>query len=738
MQRLSHFVLAHKRLVALSWLAIFIAGMIATPHVTNRLSTEFSLPGQKGFEANEAIVSRYGNGGPAAPLVPVVTLPEGASASDPAAKAKLAAAFAAVEKLPGLRVVSYASTGDPRFVSPDGHVTYGLVFAPQGDTFQGDAGAVPQITSTLTKAFPAGWTVRVTGLDALAAAGSSGNGPAVLAETLVAGVGALVILAFVFGSFLALVPLLVAGVSILTTFLVILGLTEFTSVNFIVQFLVALIGLGVAIDYSLLLVTRWREQRARGATGDLAVSQTMATAGRAVVFSGVTVAIGLVSMVVLPVPFLRSIGYAGMLIPLISVLVTVTLLPVVLATVGPRLDWPRLRKEDHAARAWTAWARNVVRFRWIAVAVAAVILVPLFVAAFDMQLGTAQATSLSKSGPAYEGLVDLQRAGLPTGVLTPMEIVVPRGVSPQEVASGLRSTPGVWTTAAPASAAWHRPGTSLVAVVPTSETSTSGGKAAVSAVRAKVAGTWPSVQVGGIGPENQDFVHAVYGRFPLMLALIALVTFILLARAFRSLLLPAKAVVLNLISVGAVYGAMVLVWQQGHGSNLWGIPATGAIDAWIPLMVFAFLYGLSMDYEVFILSRMREEYDRTGSTTTAVVEGIGRTGRLVTSAALILFLAFASLASGPEVTVKVFATALGAGILLDATVVRALLVPALVSLFGRWNWWLPAWAARLLFAEPSPAKREAVSIRVALQRGPLLPAPGDPVMSVETTDDDRA
>jgi putative drug exporter of the RND superfamily len=180
-----------------------------------------------------------------------------------------------------------------------------------------------------------------------------------------------------------------------------------------------------------------------------------------------------------------------------------------------------------------------------------------------------------------------------------------------------------------------------------------------------------------------------------------------LARAFRSLLLPAKAVLLNLASVAATYGVLVLVWQHGYGSQaIWGIPATGAITLWVPLMTFAFLFGLSMDYEVFILARMREEYDRTGSTTTAITEGLGRTGRLVTSAALILFLAFVSLASTPATDVKIMATALGAGILLDATVVRALLVPALVSLLGRWNWWLPAWAARPLGVAPSPALPE--------------------------------
>jgi putative drug exporter of the RND superfamily len=206
-------------------------------------------------------------------------------------------------------------------------------------------------------------------------------------------------------------------------------------------------------------------------------------------------------------------------------------------------------------------------------------------------------------------------------------------------------------------------------------------------------------------------IKVVYGNFPLMLGVIAVVTFLLLARAFRSLLLPLKAVLLNLLSVGAIYGVLTIVWQDGHGSQaIGGIPGTGALTAWIPLMVFAFLYGLSMDYEVFILARMREEYDRTGSTRESVVEGIGRTGRLVTSAALILFLAFASLASGPEVQLKVFATGLGAGILLDATVVRALLVPALVSLFGRWNWWLPEWAAKVLRVPASPARREAAAV----------------------------
>ena len=201
-----------------------------------------------------------------------------------------------------------------------------------------------------------------------------------------------------------------------------------------------------------------------------------------------------------------------------------------------------------------------------------------------------------------------------------------------------------------------------------------------------------------------DYINAVYKKFPYSLGLIALVTFVLLVRTFRSILLPVKAVLLNIVSVSATFGATVLFWQEGHGSDaVFGIEPTGAVTFWLPVLIFAFLFGLSMDYEVFILARMREEYDKSGDTNQAVVAGLGRTGRLVTGAAMILFLAFLALASSPGTDIKVFATALGIGILLDATVVRALLVPSLVSLFGRWNWWLPSWAAKAVRVQPHAA-----------------------------------
>jgi RND superfamily putative drug exporter len=226
------------------------------------------------------------------------------------------------------------------------------------------------------------------------------------------------------------------------------------------------------------------------------------------------------------------------------------------------------------------------------------------------------------------------------------------------------------------------------------------------------------IGVTGVGAAQVDFLHAVYGNFPLMLGLIALVTYVLLMRAFRSLLLPLKAVLLNLLSLGATYGLIVLFWQRGIGSEtVFGIARTGAITFWLPMVIFAFLYGLSMDYEVFILARIREEYDATGSTDRAVVRGIGRTGRLVTSAALILFLAFAALASAPGTDLKVMATGLGLGVLLDATIVRSVLVPSLVSIFGSWNWYLPDGPAKILRVRPSHAKWPTAVVELVGQDG---------------------
>jgi RND superfamily putative drug exporter len=693
MAALTRFVLSHKRLVAACWLLATVVAVASVSSAVGALSDEGSVPGE-GAETSQAILQTYGNGGQVPPLVPVVTLPDGTTVDSPGIGDELAKLFTDIQSAaPNARIASYASTGDRAFVSEDGRTTFGLVFIPLGAGFA-EAPETAAVRQALAGATVAGAPVHLTGYSELEAGGTNEDGGGALVETLIAAGGALVVLAWVFGSFLALVPLLVAAVAILTTLLAIWGVTFVVHVSTIVEFIVPLIGLGVAIDYALLIVTRWREEREAGLDNDAAVQRTMETAGSAVVFSGITVGVSLVALVVLPVPFLRSIGYAGMLIPLISVLVAITLLPVLLATVGPRLDWPRLRRGTQESRAWSAWARLVVRRRWIAAGVALVILAALVVPALSLTVGDPRADSLSRGGDAYDGLVALERVGIGAGVLLPFEVLA-RQSDPGTVAAALGQAQDVRAAVAPGGNAWRKDDGAVILVLPAVDGNSAAGRDTLDRVRAAASELPGTVQVGGPAALNADFIDAVYGNFPLLVGLVALVTFVLLVRAFRSLLLPLKAVVLNVLSVGAAYGVLVLVWQDGYGAKLiWDYTATGSITPFIPLTVFAFLFGLSMDYEVFILARMREEYDATGSTDEAIVRGIGFTGRLVTSAALILFLAFAALGSGPVVPLKILATGLAAGILLDATVIRALLVPATVSLFGHWNWWLPSWLNR--------------------------------------------
>ena len=297
-----------------------------------------------------------------------------------------------------------------------------------------------------------------------------------MTEAMIGSVGSLVILVLVFASFLALLPLVIGGISVLATFLLVGGLTEVTGISQIVEFLIALIGLGVAIDYSLLVVSRWREERAAGRDNTDAVAEAMTHAGRAAAFSGLTVAIGLLSMIVLPVPMLRSVGYGGVLVPLVSVAVAVTLLPVILATIGPRLDWPRLRTERRASRVFSAWARGVYRHRWLAAVAGLGMLTALMLPALSLHLGEPGSSAQATSGPAHDALATLTDGGVPAGVITPAEVLVSAapaapgapGVAAAVAAQAAR-LPGVYAAVAPATPDYQRAGTAIVTVLPAAE-----------------------------------------------------------------------------------------------------------------------------------------------------------------------------------------------------------------------------------------------------------------------------
>jgi putative drug exporter of the RND superfamily len=712
---LTRWVLAHKRSVAAFWIVLTIAGMLGASRVADALDDQFSMPSSEAFATNQEIEKRFSSGGVVEPLVAVAELPEGVSVEDPAVRSdvrrlddRLSAA------LPGARVASYASTGDDAFVSEDGRTTYAIVHPRiDNDASPGppsiDTGMIASAQRAADGSTVGGADVRLTGRDALEQAPEEENGPpSFLNETLIAGVGALGVLAFVFASPLAVVPLLMAVVAIPISLLAVLGLTAITDVSFIVVFLVSLIGLGIAIDYALIVVMRWREERERGRSNEEAIAAAARTSGRAVLFSGTTVAIGLLAALVLPIPFLRSMAYGGLLIPLVSVAVALTMLPVVLATIGPRADRHRLRRTERAERHWASWARLVIRHRTIAVLSGLAALVALIAVAGGMILGDPEADKLGGTGQAQTGLETLERSGIGASPLTPIEVIVPAGEA-DRAASALAEADGVRAVSAPPGSEWTNGDRSVIEVFTTADTNSQEGRDAVGAVR-DAAARLPGVGVGGPTALQIDWVDDVYGSFPLMLGLISLITFVLLARAFRSLVLPAKAIAMNIVSVFATWGVVTLVWQDGFLTNeLFGADPTGSVAFWAPMIIFAFIYGLSMDYEVFILARMREEYERTGSTNEAVVRGIASTGRLVTSAALIVFLAFASMATADDLDVKMLATGLGAGVLLDALVVRSLLVPATVSWLGRWNWWMPEPARRLL-------RLPATSARPALER----------------------
>src|SRR6266567_3335263 len=685
MTALARLVLRHKRAIVFLWLALTLIGAYSANAVSKRWLEQFSIPGYSAYEANQRALKTFGTG-ENAPLVAVFQ-----SDGDVTKVTGIKQAIAAAERQnPGSRVSSYFSTGSDAYVSRDRHTTFAELYPPGNQGFNGNV-KIGEARTALKEATPPGVTSYLTGRDALQEASSGGdnNGPSVFLEALIGGLG-----------------------SIVNTFTLVYLLTYVTSVSLIVQFLVALVGLGVAIDYSLLMIFRFREELANGEDTETAIIETMRHAGRSVIVSGSTVAIGLLSMVILPIPVIRSIGIGGMLIPAVSVLSSITLLPAMLAILGPKINRLRVmpkrivERQDPTHGFWHRWAQIVVRrpipVALLGIAIVAVLLVP----GLQINPAEAQLKDYPGSGNAIQGRDALARADISPGVMKPYVALVENGGpnATREVVSALKGTPGVEAAVAPSQ--WRRGGDALVEAFPTSDSASSASSKTISRIQDDVLpSTGVKATLGGVSPEDRDFVHAVYGKFPYVLAFVILLTFVLLMRAFRSILLPLKAVVLNLVSLGAAYGIIVFIFQWGHGSEaIWGVPATGVIISWIPLMIFAFLYGLSMDYEVFVITRMREEYDETHDTAKAVELGLARTGKLVTSAALVLMFAFFVLSSSPGLDIKQFGIGLAAGIIFDAVVIRTLLVPSLVRLFGRWNWWLPQPVARILRVPPAPLR----------------------------------
>ncbi|MCW2927235.1 MAG: conserved rane protein of unknown function [Thermoleophilia bacterium] len=714
MEALARFVIAHRRAVISVWIFLALVGGFAAGQVADRFSQEFSIPGQPAYEANQRAFEAFGNGRNY-PVQLVYHAEEGDIRGNAGVQESIEAI---TTQLKGSRSTSFFDTGADYFVSKDGATTYATLYGPGLPTFGGDAN-LPIIEKILAETTPEGVESHLTGYSPIYLSQGGETGPTILQEVLIGGVGALVVLLLVFGTVPAvLMPLMIAAVSIMVTYLAVWGLTYLTDVSIIVQFLIGLVGLGIAIDYALLVIFRYREELGQGKAPHDALIETMTHAGHSVIVSGSTVGIGLVSMILLPVPFIRAIGLGGLLIPVVSVLATVTLLPAVLSLMGTGINrwripilWRLANLDDHhGGRFWPAWARLVVRRPWPVFLVGAILVGIIISPAIDINPANAPLANEPASGSAESGRRQLERAGFGQGTFEPIEIILEKGASDADVAKVVAAAEGVDdVVGVVAPEAWIAKGMRIVQVQQRDDAAVDSTTDVIDGLRGEMRELDLSgdtrVTVAGAPAEDRDFVHAVYDNFPLMMAFVIGLTFLLLARALRSIVLPLKAVVLNLVSLGAAYGVITFVFQQGHGSDaIWGYAASGAIIAWIPLMIFAFLFGISMDYEVFMLTRIREAYDAGHDTPEAVVIGLTRTAKLVTAGAAILMFTFVVLSTGPGPDIKQFAIGLAAGIVIDATIIRVMLVPATVKLLGRANWWFPEWARKALLLPVAPPR----------------------------------
>jgi RND superfamily putative drug exporter len=712
---LAHATIRGRWIFVILWLSLTVAGAMAAGKLADRWFEQFSIPGYSAYEANQRTLETFGTGRQY-PLVAVFHVENG-DIRDRSGIEQAIAAGAAENK--GSRTSSWFSTKDDVFVSADRKTMFAAIY-PSGESTFESVLPIEETRKALAANVPAEVTTHVTGVDAIFQSQGEAGGPSVLIEVLIGGIGALLILLFVFGTLPAvLLPLLVAVSSILTTFLCVYGLTYVTDVSIVVQFLVALVGLGIAIDYTLLMIFRFREEIAKGRTVDDAIVETMQHAGRSVIVSGSTVAIGLVSMLLLPLPFIRSIGLGGMLIPLVSVLASITLTPALLRLLGPKINrWRVMPKrlltpDDAEAGFWTRWARVVSRRPLLVFLVGLGIVILLLIPAVQINPSDAEVAKQPAAADAAAGRQALTDAGITAGAYKPFTVLVEGTSDPQRlaaVAAAVRGANGIAGATEPPGEGWRRGDAALLEAFSATDGSSKDSREVISNLQERVlpaaaasAGPGVTLTLGGSAPEERDFVHAVYGNFGWVLLFVIVLTFILLARAFRSIVLPLKAVILNLISLGCAYGVVVFIFQQGHGSEaIWNVQATGVVISWIPLMIFAFLFGISMDYEVFMITRIRESYDETGDTSQAISLGLARTGKLVTSGAGVLMFAFFALSTGPGLDIKLFGIGLAAGVIIDATLIRLLLVPSSMQLLGRWNWWLPGWAARALRTTPSP------------------------------------
>ena len=729
MERWTLAVLRVRFAVVAFWVVVLLVGGYGFSKLSALQSNTFTVPGTDSERVRTVLSQQFGDRSDGSFTVVF----EGRAVADPLVRARLQAL---VDR--AARVVPTAHATTLRLGSPT--VFYGDVVSTL------NLARARRHTDDLLRALgrPPGLRAYVTG----AAAIQHDLDPIFSAdlkrgETIALPIALLVLLA-VFGLSAAVtIPFLFAACTIFGTLGLVYAFAHLMTTPTYVTNLVFLIGLGIAIDYSLLVVYRYREELAAGAEPQEAVVRTMRTAGRAVIVSGLTVAIGLAMLLAFPLPFIRAIGVGGFLIPLVSIAAAATLQPALLSLYGRRgtqrvhvavflrrrlhLPVPHFAGADDIERGfWAKLAHSIMRRPFLYLGGGATLLLAAAIPVFALQLTPGSAEGIPRHPQAIHGF-DVLRAAVGPGAIAPSQVLVDAGapgrVLRPRTQSAIRELAARVARDPEVEGVFYRPGGRFVdpsrryaqvIVAGRHEYGEEPEQAFVHRLRGKILPSiaWPagvSVMAGGAPPQGVDFLDRAYTSFPWLILAVLALTYLLLLRAFRSLLLPLKAVLLNLLSISASYGMLVVVFRWGVGDDLFGLYQYPQVEGWIPIFLFAMLFGLSMDYEVFLVSRMRETWDELRENGRAVAVGLERTGRIVTAAAIVMVAAFSGFVAGRIVGLQEFGIGLAVAIFVDATIVRALLVPALMAIMGRWNWWLPARVARVARVAPSPLAAPTVS-----------------------------
>ncbi len=683
----------------LAWIGILIAATSVSSTFGGDLRNDFSLPGSESQAATD-LLEGGGFVGAAGERGQIV-FAASTGIDDPAVQQAMEDFFAAVRaEVDGVDVASpYGGGGQ---IAPDGSVAFADVeFGDVPlDTAQDRAAAVAALRNTT--AFPASVQVEL--------GGELFYEESEFSSEAIGLVAAVVILLVAFGSVLAMgLPILTALFGIGCGMAIVMVAAHVLDVPDFAPAAVAMVTIGVGIDYALFLVTRYREELAAGRDPEAAVIRAVDTAGRAVLFAGTAVVIALLGLLVVGLAATRSLAVAVTSGVLMVMLASLTLLPALLGFAGRHIDRLSIGRgpldRGGTTSAWYRWSRVVQRRPAPVAAVGFAVLLVLTAPVVSMRLGFGDAGNRPDSDTsrrAYDLVSDNFGAGFNGPIF--LAIDLPSQVSDNEavlgqLASALEEDEGV-ASATPAVVS-DDGGVAVVQVFPTTSPQDEATSELVHRLRDSVlpqvvAGTDARVLVGGAVAGVTDASDLQASRMPLFIGMVLVVSFIVLMAMFRSVAVALKAVVLNLLSIGAAYGVVAAVFQWGWGASVLGLGEPGPIEAWAPMMLFAVLFGLSMDYEVFLLSRMKEEYDRTGDNATAVADGLARTARLITAAAAIMICVFGGFVLSDERALQLFGLGLATAILVDVTIVRLLLVPATMELLGDRNWWLPGWLDRLL------------------------------------------